>query len=223
MDDEQTRTDDDTASVATEVTDLTAPGEVDGDPAQGPDADTESQEVADTAATREPPVVPVREEWSDDEPSEPASAEVTAVHEVSQTTDDAVADLDGFVERSEEAAGDSETAEEDADAEIAVPEAEAAPATPTPKPKPKPKPKKKTATKAKQDAAAEAEAAPAADPFKGPGDWYVVHTYAGYENKVKTNLNSRIHTMQMEDKIFDVHIPMEDVMEIKGGKKQVVQ
>jgi transcriptional antiterminator NusG len=51
----------------------------------------------------------------------------------------------------------------------------------------------------------------------------VVHTYAGYENKVKANLESRIHTMQMEDKIFNVHIPMEDVMEIKGGKKQVVQ
>jgi transcriptional antiterminator NusG len=70
------------------------------------------------------------------------------------------------------------------------------------------------------------EAAPATtgrDPFGGPGDWYVIHTYAGYENKVKTNLESRIHTMQMEDKIFDVHIPMEDVMEIKGGKKQVVQ
>ena len=61
------------------------------------------------------------------------------------------------------------------------------------------------------------------DPFRGPGDWYVVHTYAGYENKVKTNLESRIHTMQMEDKIFDVHIPMEDVMEIKSGKKQIVQ
>ena len=75
-------------------------------------------------------------------------------------------------------------------------------------------------------AAAEAEPeapAPADDPFGGPGDWYVVHTYAGYENKVKTNLESRIHTMQMEDKIFRVHIPMEDVMEIKGGKKQVVQ
>ncbi len=61
------------------------------------------------------------------------------------------------------------------------------------------------------------------DPFRGPGEWYVVHTYAGYENKVKANLESRIHTMQMEDKIFDVVIPMEDVMEIKGGKKQVVQ
>ena len=69
-----------------------------------------------------------------------------------------------------------------------------------------------------------ADEEPAAhDPYAGPGDWYVVHTYAGYENKVKTNLESRIHTMQMEGKIFNVHIPMEDVMEIKGGKKQVVQ
>jgi transcription termination/antitermination protein NusG len=62
-----------------------------------------------------------------------------------------------------------------------------------------------------------------ADPFGGAGDWYVIHTYAGYENKVKTNLESRINTMQMQDKIFDVVIPMEDVMEIKGGRKQVVQ
>jgi transcription termination/antitermination protein NusG len=73
------------------------------------------------------------------------------------------------------------------------------------------------------EAAAVEEAPPADDPFGGPGEWYVVHTYAGYENKVKTNLESRIHTMQMEDKIFRVHIPMEDVMEIKSGKKQVVQ
>jgi transcriptional antiterminator NusG len=73
------------------------------------------------------------------------------------------------------------------------------------------------------EAPAADEPAPRDDPFGGPGDWYVVHTYAGYENKVKTNLESRIHTMQMEDKIFRVHIPMEDVMEIKSGKKQVVQ
>ncbi len=74
------------------------------------------------------------------------------------------------------------------------------------------------------EAEAEVEPEPASrDPFKGPGEWYVVHTYAGYENKVKANLESRIHTMQMEHKIFDVVIPMEDVIEIKGGKKQVVQ
>jgi transcriptional antiterminator NusG len=68
------------------------------------------------------------------------------------------------------------------------------------------------------------ERVPAADdPFRGPGEWYVVHTYSGYENKVREHLESRIHTMQMEDKIFGVHIPMEDVMEIKSGKKQVVK
>jgi transcriptional antiterminator NusG len=73
-----------------------------------------------------------------------------------------------------------------------------------------------------QPAPAEEDAAEAS-PLSGPGEWYVVHTYAGYENKVKANLRSRISSMQMEDKIFDVVIPMEDVMEIKGGKKQVVQ
>jgi transcriptional antiterminator NusG len=71
------------------------------------------------------------------------------------------------------------------------------------------------------DAAEEEDSTPAV--LRGPGEWYVVHTYAGYENKVRANLGSRIQSMQMEEKIFDVVIPMEDVMEIKGGKKQVVQ
>jgi transcription termination/antitermination protein NusG len=73
------------------------------------------------------------------------------------------------------------------------------------------------------EAPSEDEATRPRSPLDGPGDWYVVHTYAGYENKVKTNLHSRIGSMQMEDKIFDVVIPMEDVMEIKSGKRQVVQ
>jgi transcriptional antiterminator NusG len=60
-------------------------------------------------------------------------------------------------------------------------------------------------------------------PNERPGDWYVIHTYAGYENKVKANLESRILSMNAEDAIFEVVIPMEDVMEIKQGKKQVVQ
>ena len=63
----------------------------------------------------------------------------------------------------------------------------------------------------------------ATGPAYSLGDWYVVHTYAGYENKVKANLQSRISSMNMEERIFEVVIPMEDVMEIKGGKKQVVQ
>ncbi|MDQ4095578.1 MAG: transcription termination/antitermination protein NusG [Actinomycetota bacterium] len=60
-------------------------------------------------------------------------------------------------------------------------------------------------------------------PTERPGDYYVIHTYAGYENRVKTNLMSRISSMNVEDRIFEVVIPMEDVMEIKQGKKQVVQ
>ncbi len=55
------------------------------------------------------------------------------------------------------------------------------------------------------------------------GDWYVVHSYAGYENKVKANLESRIQSLDMEDYIFQVEVPTEDVVEIKNGKRQQVQ
>ncbi len=162
-----------------------------------------------------------------------AEAEAEAIHEANEEVfEERVVEAAEATERVEEAneevfeervmeaaqeAGEAGEAEEAKEGSGAVAEAEAiakaaaeAPATEAP------------AT----DAAAEVEEeleTTVKDPFKGPGDWYVVHTYAGYENKVKTNLESRIHTMQMEDKIFDVHIPMEDVMEIKGGKKQVVQ
>jgi transcriptional antiterminator NusG len=60
-------------------------------------------------------------------------------------------------------------------------------------------------------------------PYDRPGSWYVVHTYAGYENKVKSNLESRVKSMNMEERIFEVVIPMEDVIEFKGGRKTVVQ
>ena len=56
-----------------------------------------------------------------------------------------------------------------------------------------------------------------------PGDWYVVHSYAGYENKVKTNLESRIASLDMEDYIFQVEVPTEEVTEVKNGKRQQVQ
>ena len=128
--------------------------------------------------------------------------------------------LGGLADTVESIAADVEKAEASADGE---PGAEAEPAE-----DPEPAAVAEPPAKAKKGAASRAAEDPVdseggRDPFRGPGDWYVVHTYAGYENKVKTNLESRIHTMQMEDKIFDVHIPMEDVMEIKGGKKQVVQ
>ena len=55
-----------------------------------------------------------------------------------------------------------------------------------------------------------------------PGDWYVVHSYAGYENRVKTNLESRIGSLNMEDYIFQIEVPTHQVTEIKSGKKQTV-
>jgi transcriptional antiterminator NusG len=60
-------------------------------------------------------------------------------------------------------------------------------------------------------------------PYDRPGDWFVVHTYAGYENKVKQNLASRVKSMNVEEQIYEVVIPMEDVIEFKGGRKVVVQ
>ncbi len=55
-----------------------------------------------------------------------------------------------------------------------------------------------------------------------PGDWYVVHSYAGYENRVKTNLESRIQSLNMEDYIFQIEVPVHMVTEIKSGKRQQV-
>ncbi len=63
----------------------------------------------------------------------------------------------------------------------------------------------------------------APSPYDRPGRWYVVHTYAGYENKVKSNLESRISSMNMEDRIYEVVIPMEEVIEVKNGKRVPVQ
>jgi transcription termination/antitermination protein NusG len=56
-----------------------------------------------------------------------------------------------------------------------------------------------------------------------PGDWYVVHSYAGYEKKVKGNLANRITALNMEDYIFQVEVPEEEVMEIKNGQRKQVK
>ena len=72
---------------------------------------------------------------------------------------------------------------------------------------------------------------PVEDPvaeFKGklrrlPGDWYVIHSYAGYENRVKANLENRIQSLNMEDYIFQVEVPMEEVVEIKNAQRKVVR
>jgi len=64
---------------------------------------------------------------------------------------------------------------------------------------------------------------PVESPYDRPGKWFVVHTQSGYEKKVKSNLEARTQSMNMESRIYEVVIPMEDFVEFKGGKKQVVQ
>ena len=56
-----------------------------------------------------------------------------------------------------------------------------------------------------------------------PGDWYVVHSYAGYEKKVRGNLQQRIASLNMEDFIFQIEVPEEEVMEIKNGQRKMVK
>jgi len=80
------------------------------------------------------------------------------------------------------------------------------------------------------DEATEATDEPAPDPYAEfkmelrmqPGDWYVVHSYAGYENRVKTNIETRTQTLNMEDYIFQIEVPQHEVTEIKQGKRQKV-
>lgn len=77
-----------------------------------------------------------------------------------------------------------------------------------------------------ESAAAAAPADPAEE-FKAKlrrqeGDWYVIHSYAGYENRVKANLETRIQTLDMEDYIFEIQVPMEEVVEIKNAQRKVI-
>ena len=178
----------------------------------------ENADDADTAAPepQQDPEEDLRSETEPDMTPETTEATMTTTEATEEVIADAVEESEALIEAAviEDAAAVEEIGEavaeevlEDAVIEVAVIEAV-------------PEVAEVAATKS---AAAEPIPEAAHDPYAGPGDWYVVHTYAGYENKVKTNLEQRIHTMQMEGKIFNVHIPMEDVMEIKGGKKQVVQ
>jgi len=215
-------------------------------------APDEEAPIAPPAAEPEPSAEPAAEPESDETLEELIVEDIEAAKAVEEASDsaiqeayeervaDAVADGlegDALADAVAQAAADADVQEaiadgaialaleqtlaEDLEAALAVEEvAEAEPEVVEVAPEPEPEPEPEVEPEPEPEVELETTVP---DPFKGPGEWYVVHTYAGYENKVKTNLESRIHTMQMEDKIFDVHIPMEDVMEIKGGKKQIVQ
>jgi transcriptional antiterminator NusG len=83
---------------------------------------------------------------------------------------------------------------------------------------------------AEQEGAAAVDAEPEEDPYaefkkelrRKPGHWYVVHSYAGYEKKVKTNIENRVIAMNMQDDIFEVAVPLEDIVDIKNGQRKLV-
>ena len=83
--------------------------------------------------------------------------------------------------------------------------------------------RRRTSRSIDEDDLLEEQAPPAESPYDRPGRWFVVHTQSGYEKKVKQNLEARISSMNMEERIHEVVIPMEDVVEFKNGKKVVVQ
>ena len=74
-----------------------------------------------------------------------------------------------------------------------------------------------------EDDLLEAAAPPPESPYDRPGRWYVLHTQSGYENKVRQNLEARIHSMNMEDAIYEIVIPEEEIPEIRNGKKVVIK
>ena len=173
----------------------------------------EAIEVTEEKATEETTEAPPEE--IADESTEDSTDESTEVP-VDEATDEAPAEIE---ETAAEAEVDAEEAPA-AEAEVEV-EIEKAPAAAV---------EEAPAAEAVVEEAPAAEAAveevpveePPVSPFDLPGDWYVIHSYSGYENKVKVNLESRIQSMHMEDRIYEVHIPMEDVVEIKAGKKVTV-
>jgi transcriptional antiterminator NusG len=117
---------------------------------------------------------------------------------------------DSAVEADDE---DADVTVEDSDAEDSVEDSEAADSD-------------DDSTDALAAAAASADVDPAEE-FKSKlrrqeGDWYVIHSYAGYENRVKANLETRIQTLDMEDYIFEIQVPMEEVVEIKNAQRKVI-
>ncbi len=120
-----------------------------------------------------------------------------AVDDAQDATGDAPLEAVSVEEDTEPVADEATAPAEDVPVDAEAPEAEA-PEAEAPAPKPK-------------------------SPYDRPGRWYVLHTQSGYEKKVKSNIEARTSSMNMEERIFEVVIPMEDVVEFKNGKKVVVQ
>jgi transcriptional antiterminator NusG len=197
----------------------TATGEeIDQGEADAPQADAPQADAPQADAPEATDEVPASEAEVGDEVTgptvEPETVEVAVQAEVGEIPTGAAPGAD--VETPTDETPVTEAPVDEAPAAEAKPEVEPAPeAEPAP-----------AATKGKDDDGSEVVEVydeSFIPPTERGGDWFVIHTYAGYENKVRANLLSRISSMNVEDRIFEVVIPMEDVMEIKQGKKQVVQ
>jgi transcriptional antiterminator NusG len=169
----------------------------------------QADDLTDAAATQDEAATPDEAAASSAEAEPEAAAEAAAGDDAGAAAEADAADAEADAVEDEAVEDEADAA--DAEADAVEDEADAADAE-----------------------AAEDEAGDAAveddDPvaiFKAelrlqPGDWYVVHSYAGYENRVKANLESRTQSLNMEDYIFQIEVPVHEVTEIKGGKRQQV-
>jgi len=162
-----------------------------------------NEEAGDQVSEQELEVTETELDKSQDAAVEAAEeSEAVSAAPESDVTDEAVATEEEAADDAEAVAADATDADEaDADADEADADVLAA-------------------------AAAKADVDPA-DEFKAKlrrqeGDWYVIHSYAGYENRVKANLETRIQTLDMEDYIFEIQVPMEEVVEIKNAQRKVI-
>ncbi len=151
---------------------------------------------------------------ADDTPAveeSPAAEESSEAGKAPAADDAPVAEATGDAGSDETAAAGGVADETDGAASEDVPVVEAAFAEPTPD----------------EAAAAEAEVDPVEEMRaalrRAPGDWYVVHSYAGYENRVKTNLETRTSSLNMEDYIFQVEVPQREESVIKNGQRKMVK
>jgi transcriptional antiterminator NusG len=166
---------------------------------------------------------------------EPQAGEVEST-EV-DTVEEGEAETEAAVEEAIDAADDesldeglSGTAEAEEAAEEAVAEAVEGEGEAATEPEPEPEKAEASAStnggprssEAQQAARLSREAPLPAESDRSTKQWYVIHTYSGYENKVKANLEHRIESMGVEDQIFQVLVPMEEEIEIKNGQRQTV-
>ncbi|MDO5512329.1 transcription termination/antitermination protein NusG [Corynebacterium sp.] len=189
---------DETTNVDNETTDVSAAEQILGD---------DSSNVDETLAT-EPAVAPTTEE----DIVEPADA----VDDTAEGDEDAVVSIDAETVGAPEAAESTEAVDEEAVDDEAQPEerdelAAAAAAL---------------GDTTEEDSEAEYRRRLrryVSELKKLPGDWYIIQCYSGYENKVKTNLDMRAQTLEVEEYIYDVVVPIEQVIEIKDGKRKMVK